>query len=95
VLAIAAYEKIVGVGEGPLPVVRVRFELLCPSVELLPGGPPPEGANVGERYACLPERIYQPSIGQLAGGVVAIPRARVHCCRCEQSLGRVRSEPFG
>jgi hypothetical protein len=83
------------VGEGSLAVVRISFKLSCPSIELFPGGPTPECANVGERHARLTERIYHPCVSQLARGVIAIPRTRVHRCRCKQALGRIRSKPFG
>ena len=68
-------------GEGSLALVRISFELSCPSIELFPGGPTPECANVGERHARLTERIYHTGVSQLARGVVAIPRSRVYRCR--------------
>ena len=53
-------------GEGSLAVVRIRFKLPCPCIELLPGGSTPECTNVGERHTRLTERIYHPR-GQRAG----------------------------
>ncbi len=82
-------------GEGSLAVVRVSFELSCPSIEQLPGGPTPECANVGERHTHLTERIYHPCVSQLDRGVVAIPRARVDRSGCEQAFSRIRSQPLG
>ena len=81
--------------EGSLAAVRISFELYCPSIEQFPGGPTPEYPNLGDRHTRLTERIYHPCVSQLVRGVVAIPRARVHRCRCKEALSRIRSQPFG
>ena len=82
-------------GEGSLAVVGIGFQSSGPGIELFPGGPMPECANVGKGHAGLAERIDHPGVGQLALGVVAIPRSRVHGRRSEETFGRIGSQAFG
>ena len=81
-------------GEGSLALVHINLKLSCPSVEQFAGGLTPERANVGEWHARLAECIYHLRVSQLARRVVAIPRAGVHRCWCEQALGPIGSQPF-
>ena len=67
-------------GEGPLAVVGICFELSCPSIELFLGRPKPECTNLGKWHASLAKCINHSSVSQLVRGVVPVARSRVDRC---------------